>query len=94
MKSIMGGLVVFVMVFAIVSVSRAESFSSCRETSAVSCDDAGATDWDRSEHFPTGTPYPCTASPAYVLYTDSHAISCDTKEKMRQVPEPKDGIRE
>ena len=88
MKAIKSGLAVLVVALALVSSGLAYSWSYNNDNPAVSVDPAGFKDADRPGHLPTGSPYPCIASPAYLDYTDALAATCSLKEKARRVPEP------
>ncbi len=94
MKSIMSALVVLIMAFALVSIGEVATGSSNDYTPAGvavahnSHAGAGVRDADNPGVFPTGTPFPCIASPAYADYTDAVAVPCPVNEKTRRVPDP------
>jgi len=72
-KSIVSGLVVLAMAFALVSSSAASGSVS-------------ATDADPG-YFLTG-PYPCgVESPAYTDYINARPAPCTTRDRDRQLPE-------
>jgi hypothetical protein len=77
-KSIVSGLVVLAMAFALVSSSAASG-------------NVSAKDADNPGHFLTGTPYPCgIASPARPDYVDAVPLPCTERDRdsSRRVPEP------
>jgi len=77
-KWIVSGLVVLAMAFALVSISAAGG-------------NVSAKDADNPGHFFTGTPYPCgVQSPAYLDYTDAHAVPCTERDRdsFKRTPEP------
>ena len=88
MRSIMSALIVLVMVFAMVSIGEAGWLPCCKANSEASAPaGANARDADNPGSFPTGTPYPCIASPAYTHYTDAKNGTCPPPEKRRVVPD-------
>ncbi len=86
MRSIMSGLVVLVMAFALVSSANAGCWSFCNDNPAVSADPVGFKDADRPSQSLPGAPYPCIASPAYPDYTNARAIACPANEEATRVP--------
>ncbi len=77
-RSIVSGLVVLAMAFALVSSSAASG-------------NVSAKDADNPGHFSTGTPYACgVESPAYLDYTDAKPAPCTDRDRdsSRRVPEP------
>jgi hypothetical protein len=86
MRSIMSALIVLSMTFAMVSIGEAGWFPCCKANTEASAP-ANARDADIAGHFPTGTPYPCIASPAYTHYTDAKNGPCSPPEKLRVVPD-------
>ncbi len=94
MKSIISALVVLMMAFALVSIGEAASGTFNNYTPAAiavahnTTAGAGVRDADNPGVFPTGTPYPCIASPAYPDYTDAVAVPCHLNEETRRVPDP------
>ncbi len=94
MKSIMSALVVLMMAVALVSIGGAAIGSLDNHTPAGvavphnSTAGAGVRDADNPGVFPTGTPYPCIASPAYLDYTNARAVPCPLNDEARRVPDP------
>jgi hypothetical protein len=83
-KSIVSGLVVLAMAFAL--VSSVEAYSSSNDNQAVSAATDSFKDADRADRLPSGTPYPCIASPAYLDYAEARAVPCTLDEETRRVP--------
>jgi len=94
MRKIMSALIVLAMVFALVSISEAGCFSCfklpCCKANSEAAAPAGAyaRDADSPGSFPTGTPYPCIASPAYTDYTDAKNGACPSPAKRSAAPDP------
>ena len=93
MKAITSVLVLTFMAFALVSTGEAAIWSCCSDNPGVFAETLNTTtgdgfrDADRTGNLPTGTPYPCIASPAYSDYIDASAVSCSLKDKATRVPE-------
>jgi hypothetical protein len=93
MKAMMSVLIVMIMAFALVSISEAGWCPFCSNAnSGVASGNVNAKDTDNPGHFSAVTPYPCgVESPAYLDYTDAHAVPCDRERgpsKSERAPEP------
>ena len=89
MKKVMSVFVVLFVVFTLVSVSGAGWFPCCK-ANAEAAAGTNVRDADNPGHFPSGTPYPCIASPAYTHYTDATNGPCPTEKRV--TPDPMGGL--
>ena len=91
MRTIKGALILLVVGFALVAGGIAPAVAGdigpmcwagfCPNMSNPAANNLR--DADAPGAFPTRTPYPCIAGPAYTDYTDARAVPCPLKEKVR-----------